>query len=519
MTMIDRNHKVPAPPNSAPLAVPTPTPTQNTSPPTPPAKKFDQSVILQQSPTWSRAIIWTIVGVTTFGVVWASVAKIEEAIPATGKLEPQGTVKEVQAPVSGVVKDIYVEDGQRVKKGDTLLRLDSTTAQAQLQSLEKIRTALVQENQFYRQQMAEVVSPDRVSAENGQLRLPLELVSLTKSRAALGSENQLYRAQLRGSNEGTNFTAEQQQRLLSSRAELNSRVAAAELEVQQLERQMNQTQVQLAGAKDLLGVNQGILNDIEPIVKEGALARVQYLKQQQDVRSGRSEVDQLTIEQKRLQLAIAQAKENQQNTIALTKQDLFAKITQNEQEIAQIDSQLTKAIVENEKRLAEIDSQLSQSRLTLQYQDLKAPADGTVFDLKANTPGFVANSNEPILKIVPNDTLTAKVFLTNKDIGFVKEGMKADVRIDSFPFSEFGDVKGEVIWIGSDALPPDPIRPFYSFPAKVRLDKQSLLVNGKDIPLQSGMSVSVNLKVRDRTVMSIFTDLFTNKTESLKFVR
>ena len=131
----------------------------------------------------------------------------------------------------------------------------------------------------------------------------------------------------------------------------------------------------------------------------------------------------------------------------------------------------------------------------------------------------MTNSTEPILKIVPDDALTAKIFITNRDIGFVKEGMIVDVRIDSFPFSEFGDVKGELVWIGSDVLPQDQILNMYTFPAKIRLDRQSIVINGRTVPLQSGMSVSANMKVRNRTVMSIFTDLFTQKVESLKSVR
>jgi HlyD family secretion protein len=142
-----------------------------------------------------------------------------------------------------------------------------------------------------------------------------------------------------------------------------------------------------------------------------------------------------------------------------------------------------------------------------------------VFDLQPTARGFVANTAEPVLKIVPGDNLVARVFLTNKDIGFVEEGMQVDVRIDSFPFSEFGDIKGELVSIGSDALPPTEVRPYYSFPAEIRLDKQSLEVNGREVPLQSGMSVSTNILVRKRTVLSIFTDLFTEKTESLKKVR
>lgn len=481
--------------------------------------KFDRLVLLQQSPIWSRAILWVLMGVTTTTIVWACVAKIEEAIPATGKLEPLGAVKEVQAPVGGVMKAIYVDDGQRVKQGDRLLSLEPTASVAQLASLKIIRTTLLQENKFYQAQMSGTSSPGSINAAIVYLKLPPELISLTKSRATLVAENQLYRVQLRGKTQGTRLTSEQQDRLQSSQAELNTRVAAAQSEVEQLTKQLSQTQIRLAGVRDTLAINQGILNDITPLTKQGAMSRIQYLKQQQEVRSSKSESDQLIQEQQRLILEISEAKSTLQNTLALYRKDLLTQIADNDKRIAEIDSQLSKAMVENSKRIAEIDSQLSQTELTLKYQELKAPVSGTVFDLQAHTPGFVTNSTEPILKIVPDDALIAKVFITNQDIGFVKEGMAVDVRIDSFPFSEFGDVKGKLVWIGSDALPPDEIRNFYSFPAKVRIERQSLLINGREVPLQSGMSVSTNIKVRQRTVMSIFTELFTQKIESLKFVR
>jgi hemolysin D len=94
-----------------------------------------------------------------------------------------------------------------------------------------------------------------------------------------------------------------------------------------------------------------------------------------------------------------------------------------------------------------------------------------------------AHLSEPILKLVPLDSLVAKVFVSNQDIGFIHPGMKVDVRVDSFPFSEYGDIKGKISWIGSDALPPTEVRRFYSFPAKVILDSQSLKTQGKALTL------------------------------------
>ncbi len=473
--------------------------------------KFDQPVILKQPRKWSRAILWGLMLATTGTVVWANIAKIEEAVSATGKLEPSGATKDIQAPVGGVVKDVFVEDGKQVKAGDKLLILDNTTAKAQLESLQKIRTSLVQENQFYTAQL-------RGESVTSTLLLPASILDLTKSRAVLVTENQVYRSQLDGVATGK-LSVEQRERISGNQIELDARVEAASLEIDQLRRQLEQTDIRTASTKDTLKMNQGILNNISGLAKQGAISQLQLLKQQEEVRNAQSQLDQLTEEKFKLQAEIAEGKAKLLNTTAISRKDWLDKIAENAKRIAEIDSQMNKSIVENNKRMAEIDSQISQTKMNLKYQVIMAPVNGTIFELKAKSSGFVVTGSEPILKVVPTDKLIAKVFITNKDIGFVKEGMTVDVRIDSFPFSEFGDIKGKLVSIGSDALPPDQIYPFYRFPAKVELQTQHLKVKERNITLQAGMGISTNIKIRDRTVMSIFADMFSSSVESLKNVR
>jgi hemolysin D len=475
--------------------------------------KFEQPVILKQSRNWSRAILWALMITTTGTIIWANIAKIEEAVSATGKLEASGATKDVQAPVGGVVKEIFVEDGKQVKEGEKLLTLDNTTAKAQMESLQKVRTSLMQENQFYQSQLKGSDAVDITS-----LQVPASMIDLTKSRAALLTENQVYRTQFDG-NSKSGLSLEQRERVTSSQVELDARVTASQSEIEQLKRQVEQTEIKIASTKDTLKMNQGILNNISGLAQEGAISQIQLLKQQEEVRNAQSQLEQLMQEKARLLAEIAGGRAKLQNTVAVSRKDWLDKIAVNNQKIAEIDSQLTKAIVENNKKIAETDSQISQTQMNLKYQEIKAPTSGTVFELKAKSPGFVASSTEPILKIVPNDKLIAKVFITNKDIGFVKEGMTVDVRIDSFPFSEFGDIKGTLVSIGSDTLPPDQIYPFYRFPAKVELDSQQLNVNGRNIVLQSGMGLNANIKIRDRTVMSIFADMFSSSIENFKNVR
>lgn len=475
-------------------------------------EEFDQPVILQQTSRWSHAIVWGIVGVTTFTIIWAAVAKIEEAVPATGKLEPQGAVQEVQAPVNGVVQEVLVEDGDRVEQGDVLLRLDPRATAAQLTALEEVKASLELENRFYRSQLGNIP----ISTEEAlRLDVPQEMLSLTESRSTLIAENQLYASLLTGSTEGGALAPNQLFRLQALQAETSSRISAAQLEVSQAERQLAETSIQLRAARSNLDINETILSDITPLYEEGGIARLQYIQQQQEVLNSSAEVERLATEQQRLEFAIAQAQQQLQNTVALSSTDILNRIAENDKRISEINSQLNKAIVDNDKRISEIESQLSQAQVNLQYQEIRAPIDGIVFDLQAQVQGVVGNTAEPVLKIVPGDTLVARVFITNRDIGFVEAGMPVDVRIDSFPFSEFGDIKGELIWIGSDALPPDEIRQVYTFPALIRMEQQELVINNNPVALQSGMSVSVNIITRERTVLSIFTDLFIRKVESV----
>lgn len=492
--------------------MPPPPPPPSQPPPTP---NFERSVILRQSPRWARYVVWGIVGVTVTTVTWACLAKIEEAIPAQGKLEPEGVVQPVQAPVGGVVAEIHVNEGESVERDTVLVTLDPQATQAQLDSLQDIRGRLIEENQYYRSQLS--ASPEVAGAPT---TVSPEIARLTSNRVALIEENELFRTILRGDVTAANLSPRQRERVATSLGGLDSQIAINQLEIEQLNKQLDQINTQLANAVQALAVEQEIYSRIEPLVAQGGISELQGLRQEQEVNNRQTEVNSLREEQQRLVLAINQAREELLRTQVVSDEELLERIAANDNQIANIDSQLTRIVVDNEKQLEEIDGQVSQLKYALENQELKAPLDGQVFNLRANQPGYVANATEPILEIVPDDTLVARVFITNRDIGFVtqrfqdsEEPLKVDVRIDSFPFSEFGDVEGTVIHIGSDALPPDEVNPFYRFPAEIILDDQML---GEALPLQSGMSVTANIKLRKRRVITILSDLFVRKIDSLR---
>ena len=176
--------------------------------------------------------------------------------------------------------------------------------------------------------------------------------------------------------------------------------------------------------------------------------------------------------------------------------------------------------LQQQNKIAEIRSQVKENEVILRYQDIVSPVDGMVFDLQPRGAGFVARTSEPVLKIVPLDKLKAKVEIPSQSIGFVSVGKKADISIDSFPASDFGVIEGVIKKIGSDALPPDPSQgKGYRFPADISLNTQYLqLKTGKKLtlPLQVGMSLTANIKLRKVTYLQLLLGTFSDKADSLR---
>ncbi|MBE9197342.1 HlyD family efflux transporter periplasmic adaptor subunit, partial [Synechocystis sp. LEGE 06083] len=462
----------------------------------------EQAIVMRQSPMWARGIAIAIMGVTVVAVTWASIATIEQVVPATGQLKPIDKVKDINAPLNGVVKEVLVENNRKVKKGEVLVIMDSSSTQAELTAAQNVRAKILQENAFYRTLLQNGLEGSALQRAVTQLNLPWEVVALANNRAELINENELYRQQLglrTASGEGK-LTSEQLSRLEMARFELGSRMTAAELEIRQIQKQLEQAGLQLraersqlredqkilagllgrneaalAEAEKSLAIEAGIVDSMTPLLEEGALARLQVEKQQQSlndrtqqlieqkvntvvevdrqkqqIESRQAEIQRLETEQLRLQSLISQAQARLANTSAVTDKDIYDRLADNDKRLAEINTQITKIIVDNDKRLTELNGQIERNKVNLGYQEITSPVDGIVFDLKA-TPGYVTppNQTEPLLKIIPADSLIAEVDITNKDIGFVRTGMPADVRIDSFPYSEFGGVDGVVESVGA----------------------------------------------------------------------
>jgi hemolysin D len=267
----------------------------------------------------------------------------------------------------------------------------------------------------------------------------------------------------------------------SLRTTITAKKAQLRLKEVELARYLNLNDTEQTVTSQNLVLETEILERLEGLKVVGASAELQYLQQRNKVREVEGELAKLKVDRLR-QIAII------------------------EQSLEQIKGEL-----------ADLGSKLTELQVNIRYQDVRSPVDGVVFDLKPTGPGFVAQGSEPVMKIVPFDALQAKVEIESSDIGFVRVGRHADISIDSFPATDFGVLLGTVKGIGSDALPPDERNQTYRFPATIALDSQQLnLKSGKSLPLQVGMSLTANIKLRKVTYLQLLLGEFKDKTDSLK---
>ncbi len=182
--------------------------------------------------------------------------------------------------------------------------------------------------------------------------------------------------------------------------------------------------------------------------------------------------------------------------------------------------------LEKKSLLEEIEAEISilkSKAKELEVQFLKAkllsPVKGKVFNLIPSNINYFTTGGETILSIVPEGDLEAKIFLSNRDVGFVKPNMEAEIRVDAYPFTQFGSIRGLLKSLGNESLPPDQKNSESRFPALVGLKKQFLILNGKKYNLKSGQSVSVNLLVRDKPVITLLTDSIGNAFDALRGIR
>ena len=191
-----------------------------------------------------------------------------------------------------------------------------------------------------------------------------------------------------------------------------------------------------------------------------------------------------------------------------------------DEESTALDLNLEKTKLDSSERIEQLDARSSQLEFILDNSVISATSSGILFESNLQEKG-VYTQGELLASIVPQDGLYAEVLVSDKDIGFVEPDQSAEVKIDAFPFTTYGSIKGKITSISADAVSPNKTdrAQYYNFPVNISLNKSYLQKNDRKIFLMAGMSVQSNIKLREKRLISVVNDLFASQQESLKTIR
>ena len=412
------------------------------------------------SPT-GRLVMWSILVLIVVALAWSFIGHINEVAVAAGKVIPSGQIKTIQVKNKGIVKEINVEEGQVVQEGDVLVVLDPTTTSADYDSLRK-RAA------YYKLDIqrltAELTQQPFVPEEDPDL----EAHDLAAEMALYQSRTNDYRTQ-RQSREDV----------------IAQRVA-----------KLQATQASYEKYADVLAIAQEKEARLVELSEQNAISQFQLLEQQRETieyaKNAQSELDSLNS----IRAEIAEAQQNLANVDAAYHKDIMTALVDAKKEYY--------SIIESIKKAEE------DSRMAIIY----APISGRVYNLNIHTLGGIVTDAQALMQIVPEDAkLEFEVYADNKDIGFIKVGQEAEVKVETFNFQKFGMYKAEVQEISADAVnePNDQQR---DKKFKLLLDPTSNDINvyGQPAKLEVGMNVSAEIKIKEKRIIDFFLDPFRRYT-------
>jgi hemolysin D len=376
---------------------------------------------------------------------------------AHGKLVPNVRVKIIQPAVTGVVRNIRVQNGMHVAAGQLLLELDPAQAAADTNKA----SAAKMDAEF--------------AAARARALLQAEATNKPPSMELVPAATPQMQIQVQTHAEGV--YNELRTKLASLRAQLDQR--EAELGTSQDEIRKLQVTSPLARQQ---------ARDYESLAAKNYVAKDDYLEKEH---AALKEEGDLRTETDRA-VALAAAVEEQKREIATT--------------IATFRREQLEDLEKAQQALAQSTDDQAKAQVRESLMKLVAPVAGTVQNLAVHTVGGVVTTAQALLEIVPEDTLEVEANVENKDIGFVEAGQDAVVKIDAFPYTRFGYLRGKVLSVSNDAVQSRTNGLQYI--VRVGLPTNEMVVGKKKLSLTPGMQAVAEIRTGRRTIAEYFFSPF-----------
>lgn len=411
-----------------------------------------EAALHQGPPTGTKVLLALIVLMASAGLAWAAWAELDEVTRGDGRVIPSGRNQVVQSLEGGIVKDILVRPGDRVRRGDLLIRIDDTGFAANLGELTAKQANL--EAQIVR--LKHELSGDGSSP----LEFPLRLVERAPQTAA--AEMELYL--LRRKALDNQFTI------------LKERVEQRQRELAELTATRERFEATLA-----LAVEEEALK--APLAERGVVPKTDVIRLKREITDIKGQLAAAGEKKPRLEAAIREA------TAQLEEQSLkFSELAQ----------------VEFGQRMAElaiVEETIRGARDRVVRTEIKAPVDGIVNVLNVNTIGGVVQAGQVLVEIVPiDDALRVEARVRPSDIAFVHPTQPALVKISAYDFSTYGGLDGEVEKISADSSIDQTTREVY-YLVTIKTRTNQLSAADKSLPIFPGMLATVDILTGKKTVL------------------
>ena len=404
-----------------------------------------------------RVSQWIIMALFCVGLLWACLGKLDVVAVAQGKTVTSGRTRVIQPAETAVVRRVLVADGQAVKKGDLLVELDATATGADTQ---KAEDALVNAR------LAAVRSFALVQAIDSGKPPVLKKNENGVSAVRFNAMRQLAQSQLAA------FIAKKQ---------------ALQTTVAQKKAELSTVQSAIGPMEQYLEISRTRLESYEKLLKTDYVSKQEYLLRKQERISAERDLAGQKSRLVELHSAIRGANEDLSATVTDTRRQLLDENRQAREQIEQIQPEVAKAIQRG------------------QLMQLIAPVTGTVQQLAVHTVGGVVTPAQPILSIVPeNEALEVEATVLNKDIGFVRPGQRATLKVESFPYTRYGYIEGVVESVSHDAIQDEKLGLVYR--ARVKMLKTALVVDGVRVSLTAGMALTAEIGTGKRRVVDYLLD-------------
>lgn len=433
------------------------------------AQFLPAALSLQETPVSPapRVAMWLLIAFMLIALLWAIFGHMDVVATAQGKIVPNDRTKTIQSFDTASVKAIHVTDGQRVKAGDLLIELDATTTQA---------------------------DTERVVGEQA-----VALLQVARGRALLESLQSGREARLARPTGVDDARYLEAQRLLAGQyAEYTARLSRITADTARREAELRSTQTLVRKLEQTLPIAQQRAQDFKNLVDQNFVSRHGYLEREQARIEQESDLANQRSRLRETEAALREVQGQRQALMAETRRATLDSTTEAQQRLDALDQEWKKA-----------DSRGKLMRLT-------SPVDGTVQQLAVHTEGGVVTEAQPLMVIVPSDNpLEVEAFFENKDIGFVRAGQVAAVKIETFQYTKYGTLDAEVASVSHDAINDEKRGLIYS--SRVRMPKTTLMVDGTEVSLSPGMAVTVEVKTGQRRVIEYFlAPLIQHGSEALR---